>query len=293
MLRSLFGSDWKKSPAHLLFLSKFRTPRSPDYCADSETWQSVLEQSPRRAINRYVNDGMLEEPPLADRIAHKYKVTDLKQMLRDRSLRVSGRKAELIDRLLRADRNSMERAVRGLELLRLTEDGETVVQGYLADQRDRRERAEHRALVALRNEDFKTASNVVAAFEAKQVFSRGIGMDWKHHDPRRDVSLLKTISYRTPRILAALDDKQIDQLRIAAAMMYLWGTNRAKAWLPEDLETDLHMDDDSAARMLVFHAHHRQDVKQYKELGVKTVGVRAAHDACVFDILKGDHPAEF
>ena len=49
MLRSIFGLDWKKSPAHLLFLSKFRKPRATADFSQSDTWKAVLKETPENS----------------------------------------------------------------------------------------------------------------------------------------------------------------------------------------------------------------------------------------------------
>ena len=55
--------------------------------------------------------------------------------------------------------------------------------------------------------------------------------------------------------------------------------NKASPRLPDDIETGIHLERDVAARMLVFHASHLRNMKQYKEAGVKTVEVLGVDDA--------------
>ena len=68
-------------------------------------------------------------------------------------------------------------------------------------------------------------------------------------------------------------------MRIAAAMMELWGTNTAIRWVPNDFETGIPLDSDAASRMFVFHANHRRNIEGYKEAGVKTVEVSSIRDS--------------
>ena len=97
MLRSLFGFDWKKSPAHLLFLSKFLTPRGVEDFSESNSWESVLKEAPKKVIRRFFDEGMVEQASLAELLDHKYKATDLKAMLEKLGQKASGRKADLKD----------------------------------------------------------------------------------------------------------------------------------------------------------------------------------------------------
>lgn len=284
MLRRLFGFDWRESPAHLLLLSKFRSPRDPSKYYGDENWEAVLGERPKKAINRFLKDGMIGKADLHGLLSHKFRVADLKPMLRERGLKVSGRKAELIQRLIEADPEAMMKAVQGLRILQVTEAGEEVAEQYLEQKKEERQRVERSVLQALRQRKFKEASQAVAAFEAKQVFARGIGMDWENHDPSGDAAMLNTIFSGKPKILGELDDEQLAHLRIAAGMSLLWGTSRTKSgWLPEGFSTGLHFNNATAARMLVFYAYHRRNLEQYRGY-TKTVEIvtleGSSCDAC-------------
>lgn len=279
MLRRLFGFDWRKSAAHLLLLSKFRSPRDPSHYHGDENWEAVLGERPKKAINRFLKDGMIREAELHGLLSHKYRVADLKPMLRERGLKVSGRKAELIKRLIEADPESMKKAVRGLHILQVTAEGEEVAEQYLEQKKEERQRVEHFVLQALKQRNFREASQAVAAYEAKQVFARGVGMDWENHDASDDVAMLDTIFSGRPKILKELDDEELSHLRIAAGMSLLWGTSRAKSgWLPEDFSTGLHFSNATAARMLNFYAYHRRDLEHYRGY-TKTVEIVTLEDS--------------
>ena len=52
-------------------------------------------------------------------------------------------------------------------------------------------------------------------------------IDWKSYDGTPDVEALKTIIDSTPTILQRIEEIRLKQLRFAAGMMQLWGTNTA------------------------------------------------------------------
>jgi hypothetical protein len=280
MLRSIFGFDWKKSAAHLLLMSKFAEPRESDDFSQSHTWEAVLGEAPMKALQRFLNDGLLEQASLNGLLGYKHKVPELKAMLKQRGLPVSGRKAELIERLIQADSEGMRRAVRGLSVVQCTEKGRAIADEHLAQEKENRRRAEEQTLQALRQRRFKEASRVVAAYEAQQVFARGIGIDWKNHDSANDVAMLEVMVQASPRILGFLTEEQLRHLRLAAGMTHLWGTDRTEGWLPDDFEPNPAMDNDTAARMILFYAYHQRDIAQYRVAGVATVETRAMEDSC-------------
>jgi len=282
VLRCLFGFDWRKSNAHLLLLSKFIRPRTKDDFVRSDAWKTALGESPEQAIKRFLKQGMLTQADLIAQLDYKFKVSELKSMLRRRGLPVSGRKIDLIQRLVQADPEGMKQAVTGLKVLVCTEDGRKIAEEYLAGERAKRSKVEQRVMEYLRRRKFKDASMTVASYEAEQVFPRGIGIDWKRYNPAHDITILNFIFSRKPKILARLDDEQSLVLRLAAGMMYLWGVNRAKKeWLPPNFETGLSMDNHAVARMFIFHATYLVNIANYKKSRmVKRVEILAAPDSC-------------
>ena len=266
MLRSLLGFDWRKSKAHLLLLSKFLHGETAQAFAKADYWKEALGETPQRAIERLGREGVLVTAGLSEQLAYKYKVTELRDMLKQRGIPVSGRKDDLISRLVEADPGGMKKAVAGLTLLKCSERGREIASLYLASKENEREATERKVLEALQNGKFREASLLISSYEAAQVFSRGLGIDWKNYDSGRDVAMLTLIFRSKPKILARLDQRKLEPLRLAAGMKHLWGTGKAGAWLPADFETGLAMDNESAARMFMFFAAHQRDMKQYREL---------------------------
>ncbi len=280
MLRSLFGFDWRKSKAHLLLLSKFLRAGTVDDYRNSLAWEAALQEAPERAIARFVKEGMLVKGDLAASIDYRYTVSELKRMLTERRLPISGRKADLISRLIQADPTGARQAVAGIEVLVCSQQGREIAEEFLQKERAYRAEVEAQALEHLRRARFKDAALLVASYEAQQVFPRGIGVDWKHYDPSHDLAVLNTIFAGKPKILASFSDAQLDALRIAAGMMHLWGANECKRWLPSNFEVDRFADNATAARMLLFYAWHRVNLAQYRNYGVTEVKVLGAADSC-------------
>jgi hypothetical protein len=145
---------------------------------------------------------------------------------------------------------------------------------------EKRAKVEQQVIEYLTKRQFKEASLIVAAYEAEQTRPRGIGIDWKHYNPDNDIKKLNTIFESKPKILARLGNEKLEALRIAAAMMELWGENRAKKWLPVDFETGLPFDNDTTARMFLFYAQHRATLEQYRSEGLEYLEVFPAPDSC-------------
>jgi hypothetical protein len=287
MLRSILDHDWRKSKAHLLLLSKFLHAKTAQEFDKADSWKDVLKETPRQAIKRFVGEGMLVTPGLSEHLEYKYKVGELQAMLKQRRLPVSGRKQDLISRLVEADPEGMKKAVAGLSVLQCSDRGQEIASQYLISEKERREEAEQEVLAMLQKGKFREASLLVSSYEATQVFSRGMDIDWKNYDPSRDVSVLGIIFGSRPKGLARLDQGKLGPLRVVAGMNHLWGVYDAKACLPACFETGLSMDSGTVARMLLFYAYHQVNMAEYRKNGlVKSVQILTCNDYTVCDACR-------
>jgi hypothetical protein len=228
---------------------------------------------------------LLRPLTLEETLSEQYKVVDLKEMLRERGLKVSGRKAQLIARLVDADRAGMQDLVGDIHLHRCTEAGLQVVQAYRERVEQEKVAAHNRSREALAQGDYTGAMRIVVEYERQQLFQRGLNIDWYNYDSSPDEQKLRTISTARPKILRTLSEEHLAPLRIAAGLMTIWGEAREE-WFPDDLEADLTMDIDAAARMLLFHANYLYDMEGYRRprvvRGVRIIGSDDpfACDAC-------------
>jgi hypothetical protein len=155
------------------------------------------------------------------------------------------------------------------------------VNSAIIREKQMRNKVEEQAIIYLSKRMFKEASLTVAAYEAEQVSPRGLGIDWKHHNPTDDAKILNAIFQEKPEILSKLDNAKLEPLQLAASMMFLWGDNKASKWLPPNFTTGLSMNNDSAARMLVFNARNKVTLNGYAESGVvRYVEILATKDSC-------------
>jgi len=278
MFGSLHKNDWRNSAAHLLLLSKFRSGDSLDRYREAEYWEVVLNENPLNAIKQFINEGVLEPAGLQILVDYKFKASDLKLLAKDSGLKVSGRKEELIKRLIEKDEQSMRDATKGLIMYKCTTEGIQIAENYLERENAKRDAAEQEIIGLLVKKDFSNAVRILAQYEASQVFPRGLDIDWKNYDVESGVELLKIIFERTPGILKGIEENRLSKLRIAAAMMQLWGTNTTRHWLPDDFETGIQLDCDTASRMFVFHAHHLSNMKSFEDAGIRNVEVSGTSD---------------
>ena len=145
---------------------------------------------------------------------------------------------------------------------------------------EKHDKVEKQVIEFLKKRNFKEASLAVAEYEAEQPNTRGLGINWKRYNPEYDIKTLKFIFDGKPKILARLKNENLEAARVAAAMMALWGANKAKKWLPVDFKTNLLFDNETTVRMLLFYAQKQASLEQYRSEGLKYVEVYPASDSC-------------
>lgn len=275
-MKKIFNlKDWRTSPAHLLFLSKFIEPRIPEDFVTRIEWKEVLQGEPYKTISMFIDENMLLEGDLACRLSYKYKVIELKEFLKQRGQIVSGKKNVLIYRLIEIDKLGMENLVSDLLVLLCSDEGKRIAEEYLQNQKEKRILAEQQTILFLQNRKFKEACLIVGHYEAEQVFQRGINMDWKHYTPEIDIQMLNDIFASKPKVLKEMDSSKYEILWIVACMMYLWGTNKSGNWIASDFETGVRYDVTTASRLIEFNAYFKRELRDFVQNGEKKVYINS------------------
>jgi len=275
---------WQSSASHLLLLTKFVHPQPGDYPCNKhwgQAWAEVLQEPVQQAIKHFIAQKMIAPANTAESLDAIYKVTELGQMLRERSLKVSGKKDVLIARLIEADPKAMAAIAAKGNILICTTEGRAAAEIFTRQQEIERATVEKSVVSALERGDFHEASRLVAAFEAQQVFGRGLGIDWARHDTTLDAEKLRIIYSAHPGILRRVPANEMPRLRLAAAWMSLWGTSRVDpALLPSNVP-GVRFDPQTAARMLMFYASHKIELGRLQQMGfAKGVTILSASDSC-------------
>ena len=264
------------SKSDLFILSKFKKAKSIEYF-EKEPWTNI-EKTPKLLITTFLDKKLLEPASIENILDIEYTVSELKEILKKRNLSVSGKKKDLIKKLL--ENNFEISQKRDDELFQLSEKGNVIINEYLINEEKIRNITEEESINALKDLNFKKASEIVAAFESKQIIPRGLGMDWKNHNSQTDIFILQQIFHNKPKILSKIDDEKLNCLRLAAGMSYLWGVNNAKKWLPSDFKLELIMNIDSAIRMLIFYASNKQRMETFKNRNIRIITQSDSCDEC-------------
>ena len=227
---------------------------------------------------------------------YKFKIPDLKKLCAEKGLPVSGKKADLINRLINSDEEGMQREVSDLNVVVCSDKGKLIAQFHLEMRKQEKQEAERSVVACLRKREFLQATMLVAKYEASQVFPRGLGIDWNKNSlmPNpRDTYILKLIFEETPTIAKGANQQQLEQFRVAAGLIHLWGSDsEAKLFLEEVERISEKCNNLDFARMLWSFAINKYDLSEYRDLAKATgekkykIEILTANDEHVCDACK-------
>ena len=266
-------------PAHLKLLAKFRYPADPTDVG-KDYWNAVLPDPVGDTLAQFRGNCWLVDAPWQEVFSIRHRTDDLKGLLRDRGLRVSGKKAELAARLIECDMEGMRLRVAGVKAWVLAPTVAGIVEQHMLSEKSAETRARGAALSALREGRVRAAVDTIVAHERTRVFPRGMGIDWHRDDiANHMVVRAQAILRASPRIVSDVPEHELELLRPAAAMLELTGESRCKPWLPAGLVGHPRLDIETVVRMLLFHGSNITRLQGLQDAGYKQVDIMTCGSA--------------
>lgn len=204
-------------------LSRFLDPVNPDFVTAVSYLESALPESYRDAIRGFVRDGLLVPYPLTpddlNGVQSIFSIGELKEMLRERGIKVSGRKEDLARRLLASDFAGISAVVAARGLMHCSASGAALANRYSKYCQAMDSGVEEVALrveAALREGKVEDAMRIYSAFEQERPpFHSEIPLIPCSRDD------LMTALTDTPPALLPHSAAEISEARIHAAMALL------------------------------------------------------------------------
>lgn len=264
----------------LTLLSKFLLPRDPAEIA-FPYWDRVLCDPVGVTLQQCRGAGWIVDASWEGAFGLRFGVEDLKAMLRDRKLRVSGNKTTLIERLTEADPEGMRALVADQISWTLAEDIRPAVQAF-KDQERQRKIDMHKAVYAeLRNWHIRNAIRLVIDFERTAVFPRLLITDSGDRIVIEQLTFqASTILNAMPGLLRNVPAEELSILRPIAALMALTDETKAAKWVPNDFTGTSRFDAETIIRMLQFHAANRDHLEHLRTRRERQLGIMTAPNSC-------------
>ena len=217
--------DSELSIDELEVLVKFLKPIPQNYLNSlywKLEWEEISKKSLSKTIQELIENKFIESPKLPNILDYAFKISELKELCRERDLKPTGKKAELIERLISNDEIGMKLSVNKLKLLMSSETGIKLAQDYLLEKEKEKELAKHSILMALEKKDLGLAIRTMIDYEVNQFFQRGINIDWKNEKEENHLPILSSIFSDTPTILKNIALEKLEPIRVIAGFNYLW-----------------------------------------------------------------------
>ena len=263
------------SNAEKALLVKFLSPLQLPLRLNESSWASVLQKSIGVTVAGFKDKGLLVAGGVQDQL-ESLTVVDLKKLCVSHGIKAGSRKADIVNSLVGAATSMVLPSV-----LVCSSSGRSIAQRY-KDQltQDRIQTLQSTASeLALRR--FAEACKLVAKYESRQVFQRGIGIDWSNCDHLDSIKDLETIFSATPLILREMSSEELQTLRIAGALAMLFGEKEIRDYLPKPALWNHSIDTAAAARMFIFYARNQvQKEVSMRDYCTKQVEILTTSDCC-------------
>jgi len=257
--------------AHSQLLNRFLRPANPDSVIGMTYLESALGESCQSAIRGFIRDGLLEPyvPSKEERAQLLFKLTELKDMARERGLKLSGSKEELVRRLLTADLSGISAiiAARELRLVQCSAFGVVFADRYS----QRRQAMERSVETALREGKLEEAIKSLESFEAELGFAK------LESERARRLGDVRPIMTGHPRALHRHPKLKLRDVRTSAAMVML-GIKRSRDFPPDIGER---------IDALVNYGQNYRNLQSWRQSGcVRGVGILGSADGPCEECMK-------
>jgi hypothetical protein len=153
-------------------------------------------------------------------------------MLKEQGLKSSGSKEELVERLIEADRDALQRTVSRLRIMICSPQVLTLVEHYKDARQSDLDIAKQQSFEALLQNDPKKA------YKLNQSYCRKYS-SLSSPEFRGSIEWLKFILSSKPKILGKMTAPNWKLLQAAVAMSQLWYGESAVNWLPDNFATNV------------------------------------------------------
>lgn len=277
--------DWRTSPAHLDLLSKFSNGRDIVQVMDWQYLKDTLSEPVKLVIDRFIAEDALIPCTLQESLDRIMTAGDIKELLRERGLRLSGNKADLVDRLIQADRLAAEEIASKRRFMKCSPESAELLAVFEEKRKTAQAEAKENAYRFLMKRNVKEAYREYVQY-TRQYHSPGFAASSYQAEE------LESVLSASPDALSELDSSVLAWLQAAVAMSKLWYNEDPVRWLPDSFPTDI-ISPKVAVAYLTRAAEFKRQVSQVCGYGSKVRVVFGPYDIDSCALCKKHDGKEF
>jgi hypothetical protein len=244
----------------LKLLRRFESPRDVTSLGSEERWRQSLGAPLSDVVQQLQAQGALRTTRVDERLSDTAKASELRAALKAAGQPTQGTKLELLQRLVKEAPTAAEQlASRVPVLLVLSDKGRDHVAQYAAWRRNALHQAALAVVAALSRGD------VLGGVKARDDYHAAMGEPAPAFQRSDTPEVLRDMLTSHPGILRSVGPEAMQQLRTAAILRELFGDEVAPL-LPTGFAAPSHLDDETAARMLLFYAWEQARRRQHREV---------------------------
>lgn len=257
--------------AVLEVLSMFATLADPERRVSGEwraIWSKKLGTSFASVTDALQEKGLLRHATRTERILHLYTLEELKTLARERGLKVSGRKADLAQRIINDESFARPLNLPTVSLIVCSDEALEEVRKHKSAEKASKEAVKELTRNQLKAGQLMDACKTVCNFELNSFFPRGLGVDWATEHARL-VHRVKRAFEELPSFHKRRFGEDLSAMRVGAAMGILWGEPDlpdVEGGFPAGLWRD---QIELYQRMLEFHSNYLSHLSQIKGLAAQ------------------------
>ena len=249
--------NWKKSPAHIKFLSSFiRAKNVAREESVREYLINELKEHPKTAIGRFIEGKVLVSCDAEEVLDCVLTSDQLKKILSEQGQKQTGSKRELIKRALEGDRPRIMQIVGTYRVMKCSPEGLSLIEEF--------RRYESKAFDLAKKESF------AFLLDGKPKEAYKVHLDYYREYIMPDteswptpIDKMRLVLTSNPQALRAVSPSDLKYLRAAACMTILWVyPATTENWLPDNL--NIGMDSERAMNYLKCNADIAEILRGYK-----------------------------
>jgi hypothetical protein len=177
----------------------------------------------------------------------------------------------MAERLVAADESAMATQYSRRRVLGCSSDARTRVEQYIAQKEREYTEAITQARVALHARSFAQASQIIAAYQSRQVNVHAPNPMAIKGTPRTtatDAAALSQIFRMRPKLLGRLTEEEWEPLHIVSGLNYLLGGRVSGDGLPDAFVGVPGLERSTIVLMMQFHFQHLRTIENLRSIGV-------------------------
>ncbi|MHA2248040.1 MAG: SAP domain-containing protein [Candidatus Hodarchaeales archaeon] len=265
---------------HKALLSLFLKPRSLDIDTWQDIWSGTFRKPYMWAIREFIDKNLLTRPTVEESLIGGLRIADIKPILREHGLKLSGRKAELVKRLVEQLPNeAKELASKLKDIYVCTETGSSIAQQWKDDANKRRTETEEKMGVKIAEGNFRQAFRLRERLrktipEPMQASYGGGSVGGESSWDDQDELSMRAIYQIDPKSIPSMTPEEVKKAKfnMIMSLMCPWGRTRYK----------VSKEFDKIARTRNYTAYGHQRLKKWRKSGVVVqVEILGENDACL------------